>query len=31
MGKLMAAAKTQLTGKADMSVVSQAVKAALAG
>lgn len=29
MGKLMAAAKSQLAGKADMAVVSQAVKAAL--
>jgi uncharacterized protein len=31
MGKLMAAAKTQLAGKADMAQVSAAVKAALAG
>ena len=31
MGKLMAAAKTELAGKADMAAVSQAVKAALAG
>ncbi len=31
MGKVMAAVKTQLAGKADMALVSQAVKAALAG
>jgi hypothetical protein len=31
MGKVMAAVKTQLAGKADMAMVSQAVKAALAG
>jgi len=31
MGKVMAAVKTQLAGKADMAVVSQTVKAALAG
>jgi len=31
MGKLMAAAKAELAGKADMAAVSQAVKAALAG
>jgi uncharacterized protein YqeY len=31
MGKLMAAAKAELAGKADMGAVSQAVKAALAG
>ena len=30
MGKVMAAVKTQLAGKADMALVSQAVKAALA-
>jgi len=30
MGKVMAAVKTQLTGKADMALVSAAVKAALA-
>jgi len=30
MGKVMAAVKTQLAGKADMAMVSQAVKAALA-
>ncbi|GAB4215616.1 MAG: GatB/YqeY domain-containing protein [Rhodoferax sp.] len=30
MGKVMAAAKSQLAGKADMALVSQAVKAALA-
>ena len=30
MGKVMAAVKTQLAGKADMSLVSTAVKAALA-
>ncbi len=31
MGKVMAAVKSQLAGKADMAQVSQAVKAALAG
>lgn len=31
MGKLMGAAKTQLAGKADMGLVSSAIKAALAG
>lgn len=31
MGKVMGAVKTQLAGKADMALVSQAVKAALAG
>jgi uncharacterized protein YqeY len=31
MGKLMGAAKTQLAGKADMGLVSVAIKAALAG
>jgi uncharacterized protein YqeY len=31
MGKVMAAAKAQLAGKADMGQVSAAVKAALAG
>jgi uncharacterized protein YqeY len=31
MGKVMGAAKSQLAGKADMALVSQAVKAALAG
>lgn len=31
MGKVMAAVKAQLAGKADMALVSQAVKAALAG
>jgi len=31
MGKVMAAVKSQLAGKADMALVSQAVKAALAG
>lgn len=31
MGKLMGAAKTQLAGKADMGLVSAAIKAALAG
>jgi hypothetical protein len=31
MGKLMGAAKAQLTGKADMGLVSAAIKAALAG
>jgi uncharacterized protein YqeY len=31
MGKVMAAVKAQLTGKADMGQVSAAVKAALAG
>lgn len=31
MGKVMAAVKAQLAGKADMATVSQAVKAALAG
>lgn len=31
MGRIMAAAKTQLAGKADMAQVSQAVKAVLAG
>ena len=31
MGKVLAAVKTQLAGKADMAVVSQTVKAALAG
>jgi uncharacterized protein YqeY len=31
MGKVMGAVKTQLAGKADMTLVSQAVKAALAG
>ena len=31
MGRVMAAVKTQLAGKADMALVSQAVKAALAG
>ena len=31
MGKVMAAVKMQLAGKADMATVSQAVKAALAG
>ncbi len=31
MGKVMAAVKVQLAGKADMALVSQAVKAALAG
>jgi len=31
MGKVMAAAKAKLGGKADMAMVSQAVKAALAG
>ncbi|MDD5030038.1 MAG: GatB/YqeY domain-containing protein [Rhodoferax sp.] len=31
MGKVMGAVKAQLTGKADMALVSQAVKAALAG
>jgi len=31
MGRVMAAVKTQLAGKADMAMVSQTVKAALAG
>ena len=31
MGKVMGGVKTQLAGKADMSQVSAAVKAALAG
>jgi len=31
MGKMMGAVKAQLAGKADMALVSQAVKAALAG
>ncbi len=31
MGKVMGAVKSQLAGKADMALVSQAVKAALAG
>jgi len=31
MGRVMGAVKTQLAGKADMALVSQAVKAALAG
>ena len=31
MGRVMAAVKSQLAGKADMALVSQAVKAALAG
>lgn len=31
MGKVMAAVKSQLSGKADMTLVSQAVKTALAG
>jgi uncharacterized protein YqeY len=31
MGKVMAAVKTRLAGKADMGQVSAAVKAALAG
>jgi len=31
MGRVMAAVKTQLAGKADMAMVSQAVKQALAG
>ena len=31
MGKLMAAAKAQLAGKADMALVSSAIKGALAG
>lgn len=31
MGKVMGVVKTQLAGKADMALVSQAVKAALAG
>jgi uncharacterized protein YqeY len=31
MGKVMAAVKSQLAGKADMAMVSQAVRAALAG
>jgi uncharacterized protein YqeY len=31
MGKVMGAVKAQLAGKADMGLVSSAVKAALAG
>jgi uncharacterized protein YqeY len=31
MGKVMGAVKTRLAGKADMGMVSAAVKAALAG